>query len=344
MSSVENMTMASQYLEAQIKTLNSLGFATSKSLDVLEITDSQLADKYARFDVATLIPLYEAAARALSNPSISLETGFQFRVSTFQKTGNIYTVCDNIRQVVEMNRRYQRVAIYAGDVSLIEDKNPPRPYLNFEPFYSNLENSHHITNLIFGAYGSAFRWLNWGTGKGLKHIWLKQAPPESTGVYKEVFDCPVTFSAPYNRLEFFPEHIDLEFPTRNRVKRAQFEAQLDHVLKAASKSDSFLMAAQLILDKLLKEGRVNFSDFSAAIGMSEPKVRKSFKSAETNFRKQLELARIRNFKSLIAEGNNYAVIAQKLCYNDQAAFSRAFKRWYGVAPGDWTEDLPLKSV
>jgi AraC-like DNA-binding protein len=333
------MTMASRYLEAQIQTLDDFGFPTQKSLEILNITPGQLADKYARFDVKGLIPLYDIAAETLNRPAISLETGFKFRVSTFEKTGNIYTVCDNIRQVVDMNRLYQKVAIYAGDVSLVEDGSPSRPFLHFSPFYDTIDKAHHITNLIFGAYGTAFRWLNWGTGKGLKHVWLTQDAPENGTVYQQVFDCPVTFSAPYNRLEFFPEHIDLEFPTRDPVKRAKFEAQLDHVLNTQNQADSFLKSAQMVLASQLSAGRVNFVEFAMAMDMDERKLRAKLKAADTSFRREMDLARIAKFKTLISKGDNFANIAQKLCYNDQAAFYRAFKRWYGVAPREWTEDL-----
>jgi len=112
--------MASRYLDAQIATLDAHGFSKQNSLSVLGIQEKDLSDKYNRFDLSRLTPLYEAAAKALNDPHIDLRVGFEFRVSTFEQTGNIYTVCENIRQVVEMNRHYQPMAIYAGDVSLVE--------------------------------------------------------------------------------------------------------------------------------------------------------------------------------------------------------------------------------
>lgn len=331
--------MASRYLDAQIATLDAHGFSKQDSLSVLGIQEKDLSDKYNRFDLSRLTPLYEAAAKALNDPHIDLRVGFEFRVSTFEQTGNIYTVCENIRQVVEMNRRYQPMAIYAGDVSLVEDGSGC--YLNFVPFYDETKQGSIITNIVFGSYGTAFRWLNWGSGKGLKAVFLRQGKPEDINLFEHVFDCPIHFSSTHNRLEFFPEHLDLPFPTRDPIKLAKFKAQLDHVMRSERSQESFLNAVALSLRDQMENGQVNLSNLQIDLNLSENKARKAFTRAKTSFRAELDKARQLYFKSLVKEGESYAMIAQKLCYGDQAAFSRAFKRWYGCAPGDWTEEMPL---
>jgi len=341
MTLIKEMTMASRYLEAQIKTLTSFGLAAEDSLNALKISKNRLKDKYARFDVNILSTLYDNAATKLNDREISLRTGFQFRVSTFEKTGNIYTVCDNIRQVVQMNSLYQRMAIYAGEVSLICDKEEERCFLNFAPFYEDIPRNRHITNVIFGAYGTAFRWLNWGSGKGLKAIHLRQATPPDSAIFDKVFDCPVRFGAAYDRLEFFPEHLDLEFPTRNSAKRAQFESQLEYAMGRTAKKESFLATIRAKLIEQMSYGRVDFASLASAMSMSEKDLRAQLKDIGSNFRSELDSARIHVFKQSIGANESFVQIAQKLCYNDQAAFSRAFKRWYGVAPGNWTPETRL---
>jgi len=341
MTQIKKMTMASRYLEAQIDTLASFGFSKEKSLEILGLSQKSLADKYARFDVNALSGLYKNAAIALDDPEISLRTGFQFRVSTFEQTGNIYTVCDNIRQVVQMNSLYQRMAIYAGDVSLVCDPDKTRCFLNFAPFYGENPENRHITNVIFGAYGTAFRWLNWGSGKGLKAVHLRQAARSDQAIYDKVFDCPVHFGTEYNRLEFFPEHLDLEFPTKNPAKRAQFESQLAYAMGKTAKNQSSLAAIRAKLIEQMSYGRVDFTGLAESLSMSEKDLRRLLKDLNSNFRSELDSARIEVFKHSIKENESFVRIAQKLCYNDQAAFSRAFKRWYGVAPGNWTSDTPL---
>jgi AraC-like DNA-binding protein len=322
--------------------LASFGFAEQDSLNVLKISKNSLQDKYTRFSVNVLTALYKSAATALDDPEISLRTGFQFRVSTFEQTGNIYTVCDNIRQVVHMNSLYQRMAIYAGDVSLVcDEKNGKNCFLNFSSFYEDTPHNRHITNVIFGAYGTAFRWLNWGSGKGLKAVHLRQAEPENITLFDKVFDCPVNFGAAHNRLEFFPEHLDLEFPTRNPAKRAQFESQLKYAMGKTAKKESVLATIRVKLIEQMSLGRVDFASLADAMSLTEKDLRSQLKDVGSNFRSELDAARIEVFKQCIHRNESFVQIAQQLCYNDQAAFSRAFKRWYGVAPGNWTPETPL---
>lgn len=331
--------MASRYLSAQIETLESYGFPKAKSLSALAIKEKELTNKYNRFDILKLISLYDAASAALNDPHIALRVGFQFRVSTFEQTGNIYTVCDNIRQVVEMNSRYQHIAINAGDVNLIDEKG--YSFLHFEPLYNDIEQGPSITNVVFGAYGTAFRWLNWGSGKGLKTVYLRQTEPEDKSLFQHVFDCPVHFEAPHNRLEFFPEHLDLPFPTRDPIKLAKFKAQLDHMMNSENSNQSFLDAVEISIRHQMENGQVNFQNLTRDLTLSDAKTRKAFARAKTNFRSELDNARQVYFRELITSGDSYATIAQKLSYGDQAAFSRAFKRWYGCAPGEWSQDMPL---
>ncbi len=341
MANIKQMTMASQYLDAQISTLEAHGFSRKESLKILGISSKSLDNKYSRFDILSLIPLYKSAADVLNEPLISLQVGFDFRVATFEKTGNIYTVCDNIRQVISMNAKYQRLAIYAGDVSLICDKENERCFLDFAPFMEPTDNCFHIINLIFGAYGTAFRWLNWGSGKGLKAVQLQQTAPHDCSYFEKVFDCPIKFEQKHNRLEFFPEHLDLPFPTRDPVKRAQYQAKLDHVMNNGASAENLIKALNLTILKDLQNGSTNFNTIANNMGISEKKLRTALAKAGTSFRRQVDYVRIEHFKTLVSEGQSFANIAQELCYNDQAAFSRAFKRWYGVAPGDWTKETPL---
>jgi AraC-like DNA-binding protein len=339
MTAINKMTMASRYLAAQISSLDKFGFPREKSLNAIKLADSDLSEKYKRFDILTLIPLYEEASKHLNDPYISLRVGFDFRVSTFEQTGNIYTVCDNIRQVVEMNERYQRLAIYAGQPSLEIDDAANRYFLNFKQFDMPSKGQHHIINVIFGAYGTAFRWLNWGSGKGLKSIDLQQPKPANNALFERVFDCPIRFNQPHNRLEFFAEHVDTEFPTRDPLKRAKFEAQLDYLLENNNYQKSFKTALTLYLIQQMEAGAVSFSKTADAFQLSESKLRSALTKSNTNFREQVDIARDKLFRELISQGQTFAAIAQALGYNDQAAFTRAFKRWYGVAPGKWTPDM-----
>ena len=54
-----------------------------------------------------------------------------------------------------------------------------------------------------------------------------------------------------------------------------------------------------------------------------------------SFRDLLEEERKQRFRQLHASGESFAAIAQALAYNDQAAFNRAFKRWYNMSPSQY---------
>jgi AraC-like DNA-binding protein len=57
-------------------------------------------------------------------------------------------------------------------------------------------------------------------------------------------------------------------------------------------------------------------------------------NTETNFKGLVDDARKQRSKKLISDGNMGLLdISAELGFSDQSAFQKAFKRWFGQAPG-----------
>ena len=90
----------------------------------------------------------------------------------------------------------------------------------------------------------------------------------------------------------------------------------------------------------MNKGAVSLSVVARRMNMPERSLRQKLKAQGLSFRDLLEQERKRLFKKLHGEGESFAAISQALAYNDQAAFNRAFKRWYNMRPSDY---CPVKN-
>lgn len=327
------MTMSLQYLAFQLDQLESLGFPRSTALAALNFTEADFVNPMGRIDAARVENMYNIAAKALDDPRIGVRVGYKFRVHGHQKTGSVYSYCDNIAQVLELNGRYQCLAVDIGKPEYrVEDG---RHFFLFN-HYEDAKHMHHLMGTISGAWATALRWLSWSSGEGLKEVHMISKAPEDLSFYQKVMQCPIIFEMPRNHVEFYPESITNPLVTRDPEKLAKSISLLDRLLNHGNESENFIATITASIQAAMSEGHVSLPIVASRMKISERQLRNKMKSLQLSFRDMLEEERKHCFLQLHERGESFASIAQALAYNDQPAFNRAFKRWYNMSPSQYT--------
>jgi AraC-like DNA-binding protein len=337
------MSVSALYLDSQLDSLESLGLARARALDFLDLSESRLSDPRFRIPIDSMVKLYALAADELNKPSIGMEIGSDFRVASFAKTGRIYAFCRDLVHVIQLNGIYQPIAIDAGVARFVEKDG--RSFLHFESKLGDAERYRHITETVFGSYGAAFRWLSWGSGKENKAAYFRHKAPPDLAPYKEAFHCPVYFNAEIDGIEFYPDAVRSPLPTADEGRLAIIENRLQRLLQTSQAEPSTLEhAVRAAIQSTLRDGASNLASVAAVVGRSERQLRSDLKRGGMSFRALLEDVRKEIYHHQRNRGHSFAEIAQDLGYNDQAAFTRAFKRWYGKAPGAIDAEQKMKSA
>ncbi len=337
------MTVSWPYAAAQIQLLDRLGFSKAAAYKVLGVDIEGHIDPAARMAAGQLNKVFEAAETALKDPLIGFRVGYEFRISNFGKTGNIYSYCKDLAEVLAFNARYQPLAVDIGQITtLIEGDavtGENRYFLDYNLYCENFAALRHVFGLIFGAYGTAFRWLTWSSAYELKGVFLKQDAPakaaEYTSLFDKIFHCPVYFNQAFNRIEFFEDSMHAPLSTHAPVRKAQMVAQLDKLIASQQAEDSFKDSLRQTTEQAITRGRYGFAHIADALEMPESQLRRRLKDADIKYRQFLDDVRKDMFEQKFTAGMSFAVIAQELGYNDQAAFTRAFKRWHDMTPGQF---------
>ncbi|OTG91178.1 AraC family transcriptional regulator [Acinetobacter sp. ANC 3832] len=158
--------------------------------------------------------------------------------------------------------------------------------------------------------------------------------PKSAHLYEKFFRCPVWFGQTQHEILFPQEQLD--------QARTGHDNQLDDFLRQhlseLQSNDSVDVIAQVckIIEELLPYHICNIERVAEYFSIHRFTLYRYLNKHHTTFEALLEITRkkiaiklLKNPKLMIIE------VANQLGYDDQANFTRAFKRWYGITPGRW---------
>ena len=328
--------MSLQYAVANILILDQLGFPKALSYDIMGLEDGAFVPPRIRLPAAKLNAVLKKAAEKLDDPLIALRVGNGFRIGNFEETGKIYSFCKNLSEVLEFNATYQPVAIDIGKISTIHEPDSitgkTRYFVGCNLYTADIKEVEHIFLLMFGAYGTAFRWLTWASARELKGFYTQLPQPSDVSLYEQTFRCPIYFDQPYNRIEFDEDSMMDTLSTHDPVRKAQYVARLDALISSDNERNSFLSSLRQTIVQGIGTGHFSLPLIADKLNMSERKFKNELKKADIKYRDYLEDVRKDLFIEKYDTGMSFTDIAQELGYNDQSAFSKAFKRWYGMSP------------
>ena len=330
------MTVSLRYAVEHIDILDRSGFPKNIAYDILGIAEPNHETPNIRLSGKKLNAVFNKAEKALSDPLIGLRVGYEFRVANFQETGIIYSCCKDLNQVIHYNIRYQPLAINIAKISNIieidKTSNHKRYFIDYTLFDETLENSYHLLNMVFAAYGTAFRWLTWGSAKDLKAVYFQYPEPPDISFHTKVFQCPVYFSQKYNRIEFYEDCMSAPLTTHDPVRLAQCVAKLEDFSSSNQAKTAFLDSLRLTIEHGIASNRHNLSSVAKSMGLHEAKFKEELKLANIKYRDYVDSIKKDMFIQKYRAGMSFTTIAFELGYNDQSAFTKAFKRWYGQSP------------
>ena len=328
------MTLSHRYLNTNLDILDKLGFPKSRALEILELDEGTLKSSSDRMCLDPFVACINAAAAFTSDPNIALRLGHKFRVGTFGQTGNLYAYCENLREVIPMNDRYQKVAIDAGRVEYMLDPMGGH-HMCFRPYYADMKKYRPITDIIMASYVTTYRWLTWGSGEGILSTHLSYPKPKDITAHEDVFQSDIIFGSEHTCLQFSEAAMSQTITTHDPERLSRAQMKLDKILGLQMATQSFEEAVNAALRGAIESGQVTSHIVAERMGLSWSALRTKLKETGHGIRPRLDQIRKTMFIEKYEAGQSLSQIAMSLAYNDQAAMNRAFRRWFGMTPSDW---------
>jgi AraC-like DNA-binding protein len=119
-------------------------------------------------------------------------------------------------------------------------------------------------------------------------------------------------------------------------RRSAGYAEAELAMLAGALPTDFVGSVRQILRAFLPSGYPHLRDFARACGVSVRKLQRRLNASGTTYSKLVEQIRLEEAMAMLADGRiTVTEVGLELGYNESASFTRAFRRWQGVAPRDY---------
>lgn len=328
-------TTSSSWALSIVQALESAGIDCRQLFNELHLDYAALDDPDARFAQDDMTRLWQRAVAVSGDPAIGLNMARQARPAALNVVGYALMSSRNLKEGFARLVRYQRIIAEGAD-------------LDFQPCAQGYRLSLTIIGdrlpparqSAEGSLAGCLTFCRWLTGAPLLplEVSFQGQPPDDLVPYRQLFQAPLRFDAPRYALLFREEDVEMPLPTANEALAQLHDRFAGEYLSRFSDSKVMHRARQ-ILCRLLPQGEPRREVVAQALCLSERTLQRRLQEEGSSFQQLLDDTRRDLAVQHLAQPDLAPLeIAYLLGFADPSNFYRAFKRWFGVTPGEYRLD------
>lgn len=308
--------------------LAEFGVEAAGVLEVSGLSPDALSDPENRVPFLALAQMLTEAARQTRCPHFGFLVGRDWHLADLGLLGEFMRVSDTLGDALRLGAVHQRLNSKGAAAFVLEySQSASIGYVGFHP---NAERMSPVYDLVIGLYVTCIRELcgaNWSPTEVL----LPRSAPSDDAPYRQHFRCTIKYDAERAVLNFPTSMMNRPLPGADPVRRAALERE------AARHPDTeFLPQLYRSLRLLLLDGTSSGDRLAQQLDMHRRTLNRRLKAQRRTFQSVLDEVRFEVARHLLREtGQSVVDITHALGYADASTFTRAFRRWTGVAPLKW---------
>ncbi len=158
--------------------------------------------------------------------------------------------------------------------------------------------------------------------------------PADIRPYQRVFRCRLKFDAPETAIIFDSHCLRRPLESADPELRRLLLKDIDECHQLVC--DDFPLDVKRMVRAHIGTGHCTAKNMSELLGVSVRALSGKLEESGTSFKQIVEDVRFEMAKQLIQNtGMSLRDISERLDYSEISAFTRAFSRWSGIAPGNW---------
>jgi AraC-like DNA-binding protein len=296
------------------------------------------------------IGLLAAGAELAGDPHFGLHVGQRVRLGTYSVYGLILLACANFAQALEQTQRYEQLAHDLGRSRLgVEPAVEPAvdPGVNVGAGVATYTwTSHfpdagrHLAESVFAGIRTFGSWL---AGRPLVPIRLGFAHSSDAdpGEYARVLGMVPAFGAEAHRACFDAALLAMPVPNADAGMYPVLQQHAERLLRDREherERHGIVAQVRAAVIRNLAHDRVRLASIATELGLSPRTLQRKLAEAGASFQQVLDAARHALAQDYLRQrGLSLADIAFLLGYQEQSAFTHAFREWSGLNPGAWRE-------
>ena len=329
-------TSLASWTRALRKQLDALGLDSAALCAQAGLDPQLMDDPNARYPLSATTRLWELAVQASGDPAIGLRVSRFVSPTTFHALGYALVASGSLREVFERIVRYHQVVSDALTLELsaegeryhfrlLQPPDSPAPALEAIDAFAAI-----YVRTCRNRLGRDYAPLA---------VYLRRPEPADPKPWHAVFRAPVFFGAEEDRLEFAARDFDSHLDDANPELAEHNETVLKRTL-AQLQPLTWERKVRRAIEEQLPEGEPSAERIAQALHLSLRSLQRHLADEGCRFdallnecRENLALLHLRDPNCSLAE------ISYLLGFADTSSFSRAFKRWTGMTPGQFRDGL-----
>ena len=279
--------------------------------------------------------LFAHCAAKTRCPQFGLLAGQYFELRFLGVLGLLVKYSPDVGAALDCLVRFQRSQVVGAEIALLVDQS--KTVLSYEIHDRATRGTEHIEDAVLAALCNIMRTLCGAHWKPVE-VRFTHRKPASTEPFSQFFKCPVVFSAEQSALVFssnwLSSLLDKHDADLLKLLRKQLEAY------APQYADDFVGHVRSLLRMAVLSGNARTENLAKQLSIHVRTMNRRLLAAGTSFQKLLDQTRFELARRMLKNSRlTVCQIADSLGYADSRAFTRAFRRWSGVSPGQWRKRL-----
>jgi AraC-like DNA-binding protein len=284
------------------------------------------------------IALLAAGAALGGDPHFGLHVGERMRLGAYSVYGLILLACADFAQALEQTQRYEQLAHDLGRSRLEVDGESGLACYTWTSHFPDA--TRHLAESVFAGIRTFGSWLA-GRPLAPRRLAFAHHSDADPAEYERVLGMVPAFGADAHLACFDASLLAMPVPNADAGMYPVLQQHAERLLREREderERHGIVAQVRAAVIRNLANDRVRLASIAAELGLSARTLQRKLSDAGASFQQVLDAARFALAQDYLRQrGLSLADIAFLLGYQEQSAFTHAFREWSGLNPGAWRE-------
>jgi len=294
-----------------------------------------------RISIERMNALWAAAVSLTNDKFVGINVGHNTNPSHFYAFGHSWLASETLLGAMRRFCRYDKLISTLHAVLDVRQVNDSFVLTESYPDPTSLPSKESID---FGI-SAVLKLCELAAGRVIRplHIELMCTDADRAKKYRTTFDATVDLGSKHTAIHFLRQDMELALIGSIPEVAKATDRISEQYIETLDTSKAATRVRQLLID-LLPSGNAHQDRVAHSLHRSASTLQRQLQSEGTSYREVLKETRQRLAQDYLRDGKySHAQIAYLLGFSDQSNFSRAFKRWTGLAPRDFQSSIGTPS-
>lgn len=321
-----------------VRALTAQGIDTQALFREVGFDPAKLKDPNARYPLSMMTRLWHAATVASGDPCFGLTVASYWQPTTLHALGYAWFASRTLGDAIQRVVRYGRLVSTAAQLALVVREEEARLVV-VRPSTSPVV----ADAAVLAAIALAIRLARASFGPDLRpqRVYLRQQQPACASRLRAFFCAPVEYQAHDDAIAFSASALEAPLTTANAALAEANDRVAAQYLARFDRQDVTARLRAYLLETM-PSGAVNETAAAEALHLSRRSMQRKLHDAGTSFTKVLETTRQELALQYLKDASvTVGEVAYLLGFSEVSNFTRAFRRWHGIAPRSYRQSFKL---